>query len=188
MINYILIKFRCNYSSMSNFNGGSAKLQSMLGIDESIYNMYNNGCNYIYMPHSASPCWWSVIIIHNAYPSSSATSSGIILCMCPANERRRYNVTSPLIGWAHTKWSLHHHHHHVLGRFNIMTIFPAKVIPIIKIWQSWECLTLVTDILIWVSNIFIWDWSLECSHGNVECRITLGCLNQYTAPNTNENQ
>ena len=26
---------------------------------------------------------------------------GIILCMCPANERRRYNVTSPLFGWAH---------------------------------------------------------------------------------------
>ena len=27
---------------------------------------------------------------------------GIILCMSPANERRRYIVTSPLIGWAHT--------------------------------------------------------------------------------------
>ena len=27
--------------------------------------------------------------------------SGIILCMCPANERRRYIVTSSLIGWAH---------------------------------------------------------------------------------------
>ena len=29
--------------------------------------------------------------------------SGIILCMHPANERRRYNVTSPLIGWLHTQ-------------------------------------------------------------------------------------
>ena len=28
---------------------------------------------------------------------------GIILCMRPANERRRYIVTSPLIGWVHTK-------------------------------------------------------------------------------------
>ena len=28
--------------------------------------------------------------------------AGIILCMCPANERRRYNVTS-LIGWVHTQ-------------------------------------------------------------------------------------
>ena len=27
--------------------------------------------------------------------------SGIILCMRPANERRRYTVTSSLIGWAH---------------------------------------------------------------------------------------
>ena len=26
----------------------------------------------------------------------------IILCMCLANERRRYHVTSSLIGWAHT--------------------------------------------------------------------------------------
>ena len=29
--------------------------------------------------------------------------AGIILCMPPANERRRYIVTSPLIGWAHTQ-------------------------------------------------------------------------------------
>ena len=27
----------------------------------------------------------------------------IILCMRPANERRRYNVTSSLIGWAHAQ-------------------------------------------------------------------------------------
>ena len=29
--------------------------------------------------------------------------TGIILCMWPANERRRYNVTSPLICWTHTQ-------------------------------------------------------------------------------------
>ena len=29
--------------------------------------------------------------------------AGIVLCMCPANERRRYNVTSPLIGRAHAQ-------------------------------------------------------------------------------------
>ena len=29
------------------------------------------------------------------------SQKGIILCMRPANERQRYNVTSPLIGWAH---------------------------------------------------------------------------------------
>ena len=31
------------------------------------------------------------------------SSSGIILCMRPANGRRRYNVTSSLIGWTHTQ-------------------------------------------------------------------------------------
>ena len=32
----------------------------------------------------------------------------IILCMLPANERRRYNVTSSLIAWAHTKNATRH--------------------------------------------------------------------------------
>ena len=31
-----------------------------------------------------------------------STHTGVILCMRPANERRRYNVTSSFIGWAHT--------------------------------------------------------------------------------------
>ena len=30
-------------------------------------------------------------------------NTGIILCMHPANESRRYHVTSSLIGWAHTQ-------------------------------------------------------------------------------------
>ena len=29
--------------------------------------------------------------------------AGIILCIPPANERRCYNMTSPLIGWAHSQ-------------------------------------------------------------------------------------
>ena len=41
--------------------------------------------------------WWSVkCLFYNRY-------CGIILCMRPANERRRYVVTSSLIGWAHTQ-------------------------------------------------------------------------------------
>ena len=36
-------------------------------------------------------------------PVSTCSISGIILCMRPANERRRYIVTSSLIGWAHTQ-------------------------------------------------------------------------------------
>ena len=38
--------------------------------------------------------WYRVIVL--------AMSSGIILCMRPADERRRYNVTSSLIAWPHT--------------------------------------------------------------------------------------
>ena len=33
----------------------------------------------------------------------AATAAGIILYMCPANERWRYNVTSSLIGWVHAQ-------------------------------------------------------------------------------------
>ena len=46
---------------------------------------------------------------HKAYllttvsPLSSLIISGIILCIGSANERRRYTVTSSLIGWAHTE-------------------------------------------------------------------------------------
>ena len=35
-------------------------------------------------------------------PLTCTALSGIILCMLPANERRRYSVTPSLIGWAHT--------------------------------------------------------------------------------------
>ena len=35
--------------------------------------------------------------------TAGITISGIMLYMCPANGRRRYNVTSSLIGWAHTQ-------------------------------------------------------------------------------------
>ena len=45
------------------------------------------------------------------YPYSSGllctgTTARIIFCMCPANGRRRYIVTSSLIGWAHTEYDL----------------------------------------------------------------------------------
>ena len=33
----------------------------------------------------------------------SHMAAGIVLCMDSANERRRYNVTSSLIAWAHNK-------------------------------------------------------------------------------------
>ena len=43
---------------------------------------------------------WCLLLIHG---NSIYTYAGIILCMRPANERRRYIVTSSLIGWAHTQ-------------------------------------------------------------------------------------
>ena len=49
------------------------------------------------LPSHLQP-WYSFYKI-----SKSLSSSGIILCMCPANERRRYNVTSSLIGWVHVQ-------------------------------------------------------------------------------------
>ena len=35
--------------------------------------------------------------------TSPNVCAGIILCMRPANKRRRYNVTASLIGWAHAQ-------------------------------------------------------------------------------------
>ena len=37
--------------------------------------------------------------------------SGIISCMCPVNERRHYNVTLTLIGWAHAQRIPEVHHY-----------------------------------------------------------------------------
>ena len=48
------------------------------------------------------------VITHSNYdldctPSLLCCNTGIILCMCPANERWRYSVTPSLTGWAHTQ-------------------------------------------------------------------------------------
>ena len=42
-------------------------------------------------------------ISSNAFGNHPLLSYGFILCMRPANERRRYLVTSFLIGWVHTQ-------------------------------------------------------------------------------------
>ena len=43
--------------------------------------------------------WYTMRVLQPHY----LTLSGIILWMRPANERRRYIVTSSLISWAHTQ-------------------------------------------------------------------------------------
>ena len=46
-------------------------------------------------------CFATCTLIYAA--GSDPDTTGIIVCMRPANERRRYIVTSSLIGWAHTQ-------------------------------------------------------------------------------------
>ena len=67
--------------------------------------MYLKMLSTVYQPCCSSlnmfgeSWWWSIMkgtLLLVIY-------SGIILCMCPANERQCYIVTSPLIGWAHTQ-------------------------------------------------------------------------------------
>ena len=43
------------------------------------------------------------LVRYNASVFENYLSTGIVLCMPPANERQRYNVTSSLIGWAHAQ-------------------------------------------------------------------------------------
>ena len=53
-------------------------------------------------------CWLldsylSLVLGNLAWTVPSLMPSGTILCMCPANERRRYNVTSSPIGWVYAQ-------------------------------------------------------------------------------------
>ena len=55
-------------------------------------------------PQKVPLSWlWSCAIHLRATSQKMLQISGIILCMRPANERRRYNVTSSPIGWAHSQ-------------------------------------------------------------------------------------
>ena len=47
-------------------------------------------------------------------------ATGFILCMCPANERRRYIVTSSLIGWAHIQYDPWHVKCYLFLRYGVM--------------------------------------------------------------------
>ena len=49
-----------------------------------------------YVLPSYKACGYDIKKTRSPYP-------GIILCMRPANERRRYNVTLSLIGWTHSQ-------------------------------------------------------------------------------------
>ena len=47
--------------------------------------------------------WYHWLPLAAPTMAGSSSSTGIILCMRPVNERRRYNITSSLIGWAHSQ-------------------------------------------------------------------------------------
>ena len=70
-----------------------------------------NGKIHITFTCEGHQCLWCVIWKIMAAEASLLLlwpgKSGIVLCMRPANEKRRYNITSSLIGWAHA-------HNHIL--------------------------------------------------------------------------
>ena len=65
--------------------------------------------NIIYKKHCVSETLYNTNTMHkkvsfqNIIHHDAATMEPIIWYMHPANERRRYNVTSSLIGWAHSQ-------------------------------------------------------------------------------------
>ena len=68
---------------------------------------------------------------HERYSSSlCGMFSGIILCMRPANERRRYIVTSSPIGWAHTQNDPWFCMRHEEARISTgLMLWPNKLLP-----------------------------------------------------------
>ena len=86
---------------------------------------------------------------------------GIIVCMRPANERRRYSVTPSLIGWAHT--------HNDLWMCNEVNVCGKRV-------ALWPLLGLqYRYILIWSNPCHIWwsgtrRWNLCIQSSNAWCR------------------
>ena len=64
----------------------------MLILDYTVCHYVNYMTIYYVMPF----VWFTMCC------SISCTTTGLILCLCPTNERRRYKVTPSLIDWAQT--------------------------------------------------------------------------------------
>ena len=73
--------------------------------------------------------------------------TGIILCMCPANERWRYIVTSSLIGWVYVQndpWQYKHIHSAYLGHFNDeLTHCPQGAVALILKCVIFKCIVVI---------------------------------------------
>ena len=82
--------------------------------------------------------------------------SGIISCMRPANERRRYIVTSSLIGWAHTEIIFANYYSFSTNRVNM---------PPVDKELTWE-----TQLLSQKANV--WGW-LIYNMSNTEMKMSI---------------
>ena len=98
----------CNLAKIQIKNQSGIKPKCTMRFTDGIYG---NIMQYIFMAKIfTTSCWICVEFVHiqpskwlvpvHAYTKPSAW---IILCMRPANERRRYNVTSSPFGWVHTQ-------------------------------------------------------------------------------------
>ena len=86
--------------------------------------------------------------------------TGIMSHMCPANERRRYNVTSSLIGWAHTQndpWLQ-------LSYITVAALKPCGAksssypLNFINSLSPWRCGNIFTSVF---SNSFFTNWYID---------------------------
>ena len=90
---------------------------------------------------------------------------GIILHIRPANERRRYNVTSSLIGWAHTQnepnhWCLYTERQ--LPRFYFAWFGPVTVYPTRQYCYNKRC-CFVDSVVLLLYIASIWIHCFSCS-------------------------
>ena len=73
--------------------------------------------------------------------------TGISLCMRPANERRRYNVTSSLTGWAHIQMIPTHMYRTLQeSEYKELNIYPQAL-----------CLTLIPELRNNKIHYKVWD-------------------------------
>ena len=72
-----------------------------------------------------------------------STFAGIILCLYPANDRWRYNVTLSLIGWAHTQNPCIDYNHIIDGYF-------------IGIGASYNSLSAIEETLKYIDKYITW--------------------------------
>ena len=104
----ISVKFNRNSSIFiheNEFESVVCEMAAILSWPQCVHNItataFTEGCQYddtaVHVMTCSSGHWSTLSWIVDAL------DSGIILRMRPANERRRYTVTSSLIGWEHAQ-------------------------------------------------------------------------------------